>query len=155
MRLNALQNIFLLHLSSALAFSAGACDSSGGACTLIGCAIDGLTATLVGSDGGAAPAGLYTVTAVAGQDTRSCVVAVPDDGAASACRLFVVPGSDGPLGAHWFGFAPATVTVTVTRDGTTVGELVDFAPQYATNRPNGADCGPVCRVGPAIVTIPN
>lgn len=50
-------------------------------------------------------------------------------------------------------FAPAKLTLTITRDGIEVAKKT-FTPTYADQEPNGALCGPTCKVAQDALAVP-
>ncbi len=134
----------------ALALVMPACDF-GTSCTLIGCANSGFTFGWQAPD--TLPDGTYTVTVTASafvgdgrQTTAACDVEL-NDGVASraggACS-----GFDGTF--TFSDFFPTEALVVVSdADGTLVENSVSTT--YTSNRPNGPDCGPVCRTAPAFM----
>jgi hypothetical protein len=54
--------------------------------------------------------------------------------------------------AFFADFTPARVTVRVTTPSGTVAQT--SSPSYATHRPNGDDCSPVCRTAVVRVALP-
>lgn len=117
------------------------------ACTLIGCAFDGLRIELAGASGGAPPPGTYAVTATAVTGgTRQCDFSLPGSGGQPACRFF-------DAGIIWSGFAPTTVTIVIAKDGLPVHDD-EYTVTYSTSRPNGEGCDPVCRQGVVTIAIP-
>jgi hypothetical protein len=63
----------------------------------------------------------------------------------SGCAL---PASQHSIsGISFSSSTPATVEVTVSRDGRQLAGQ-SFTPSYASSRPNGPDCEPTCRTAP-------
>ncbi len=125
-----------------------ACDSAGGSCTLIGCAEDGLVIELTSGSG--IPAGSYRITAGATAGSvgmKQCDFVLPSTGADPDpdCRV-------GESGVMWPGFAPTELTVIVARDGNPA-HSDEHVVTYQESRPNGPDCGPVCRSGRLVITL--
>jgi hypothetical protein len=127
-----------------------ACDE-GVDCTLIGCGIDGLVIDLTGPDGDDLPDGAYVVSATDGAETLRCEFDVPAGQAEPTCYVAELQGFGGDV--TFYGSAPATTTITVTRDGVTVGGADAVAVDYDVTYPNGPDCDPGCRSGLVVVEV--
>lgn len=132
---------------AAMALVVGACDGGDGgrACTLIGCAADGVRIELEDASGGI-PAGVYRVTATSVEGTQQCDFTLPASGIQPTCRV-------GDAGVTWFGFAPTTVTIVVTRNQQPAHSDA-HAVTYSETRPNGPGCDPVCHDGVLTITLP-
>jgi hypothetical protein len=105
-------------------------------------------------------AGTYRVTVVADGETTECTATLPFVSCngqppcpgspkfllnLSGCAL--PPSQHAIAGLTFPSTQPASVTVSVHKDGNLLGEQT-YAPRYTTTRPNGPDCEPVCTGAP-------
>jgi hypothetical protein len=130
----------------------GSSEPTQAGCTEIGCQ-DGLLVRVTPTS--AWPSGEYTFTIEADSGTTVCTGSLP----LPACetRAISCDGNDVQVtesgcalepSQHAFGdlmftSAPASLTVTVTRDGQQVGSR-SWTPEYQTVQPNGPGCEPTC-----------
>lgn len=150
-----LKNVFLLNLlatfglvgcMSSPATDVGVTKEIVRTCTLVNCS-DTLSLNLVD----AIPSD-YTLAVIAPDGTNEqvhCVDGItrPDTQAESAhepkCR---------PWGVSFTDFAPDSVTITLKWNGNEVTMMLE--PEYELHWPNGPDCEPECRIGAAILNVP-
>jgi len=98
------------------------------------------------------PAGVYEVVVVADKVTKRCTLTLPlDCDAATECSneswTVITSGcmkSEQSVEGILFTGAPSSVKVTISSEGQTLGSGT-YTPAYATTRPNGATCEPVCK----------
>lgn len=154
-------DLSLLPLLSPLALAAPGCDTISHSCTTIGCA-DTLGVRVAAAHG-ALPPGTYDVTVeLDGARAKvECFVESPPvnsscsaiENAAVFLSTQAIVGVSGDLQLDLAVLAtPSSVVVTVERDGSAVASQT-LAPTYQTSRPNGPDCGPICRQGGIIVEL--
>lgn len=98
--------------------------------------------------------GTYAVT-VDGNGSEKCVIVLADNGGPSveiteSSCFATLDGASLTVGSTILG---DNITVTVTRDGTMLG-TESFEPEYVTNEPNGAICGPSCENAGVAISIP-
>jgi|SRR4029079_1084859 len=161
-------SIFGVLLACASTAAVGCDSSSSGpkACTLIGCA-DSFTASVQRADG-SIPDGAHRIEIVADGKTLHCSFTLPLAGTAqptcdAGLGVTVVPGQiciqtgGGSGSSATCNVLPGKFVETITLQGTPgqvhVWQYVDdasildaaVAPQYEDSRPNGPECGPVCR----------
>lgn len=130
-----------------------ACDSLGGSCTLIGC-IDSFSIELTRATGPFAP-GSYDITVDASGSPVTFACTVGEQLQLSRCErpenappeLSVQPVLGASAVESFFvqvQGTPTEVVLEIDIDGVPALERT-FSPSYVTSRPNGPDCGPVCR----------
>ena len=133
-------------------------------CTQIGC-VDGLRLTL--EKAGAWAPGAYTFAFTLDGAAVTCSGSLPlkacDAGPSLTCDAEgrVMIGESGcalPPDQHgWSDIqvsgAPKAVKLTISRDGQPL-HAAELTPTYTESRPNGPDCGPVCRGAAATIAVP-
>lgn len=122
------------------------CDSDTSNCTLLGCAEDGLVIELTSPSG--IPAGSYRITAASTDGTiglKQCDFVLPSNGTDPDCRV-------GESGVSWPDFEPTALTVILARNGEPA-HSGEHTVTYTESRPNGPECGPVCRVGRLTISL--
>ena len=154
-----LRSVTLLLLLLPAAVVVAGCSND--ECTLIGCA-DSLEVRFTGTT--TRPA-RYQIEVVADGVPSSCQLTIPHEcsmgptcsAGPSNWRLIlngcekgqpVQPSVDGVL---FYQNAPTSFDLVVRRDDVVVGGG-SFQPVYTESRPNGPECGPVCRNAPDIQT---
>ena len=137
-----------LPISLLFMLSQGCADGFfGHACTLIGCATDGVIIDLGRTD--AMLPGTYAITANDGIVDRICTVTMPGANLSGCNRAFP---DDGKLRVFYLDFAPALLNVTVTREDEPWASVSGARPIYTETRPNGPECPPVCRHAEVVVS---
>jgi hypothetical protein len=135
------------------------CETQSKVCSLIGC-VDGFSVAFQPADGAWRP-GRYLVQVTADGVTGACEVNLPlpactTPGATctgqrawslgeSGCAL--PPAQHSLTGVAFSGTTPASVAITVSRDGRQLA-AGSFSPAYVTSQPNGPGCEPTCRTAP-------
>lgn len=125
-------------------------DTSG----LVGCTEMGCTE---GFDLAFLPAitgsGSFSVELVADEASITCTASLPFDeadlGGCTDPNVYLslsgteLPDDQQEIPGIYLGTTPASLGITVKRDGAIIGEG-SFSPVYETLQPNGPDCGPIC-----------
>ncbi|EYF06739.1 Hypothetical protein CAP_1436 [Chondromyces apiculatus DSM 436] len=141
---------------AALALTTLGCETT--ECTEMGC-VSSFAVTF--AHAGAWEAGSYRVTVtVDGGAPVACTVTLPlDCNAPSPCpngTPFYISTEGCALdpaqhvlgGVDFWGVTPASVAVSVHREGVLLGEG-SYSPNYTTSQPNGPDCEPTCKNAPS------
>lgn len=133
-------------------------------CTQIGC-VDGLRVEMRPASGWAP--GSYAFAVDLDGVKVTCTGALPlracEAGPSLTCDVAdkVVIGESGcalPKEQHafsdlWVQSGPQKVEIVISRDGQELKREA-LTPAYTESRPNGPDCGPVCRSASATLTLP-
>ena len=156
--------VLILSLGACSKEQGGPVDPGGKMCTQIGC-VDGLRLGL--EKAGAWAAGAYTFAFVLDGAAVTCTGSLPlkacDAGPSLTCDVAdrVMIGESGcalPPDQHgWsdiqFAADPKEIKLTISRDGQAL-QTAELRPEYVESRPNGPDCGPVCRSASATLMLP-
>jgi hypothetical protein len=148
-----------------LCFALAGCMGVGPAshsCTEMGCT-DGYQVDFRSASSSWA-AGTYHIGIVADGQSITCAATLPFESqspphdCSSPDVMLGVSGTALPAAQHAltglvFSTHPANVTITISLDGKPFASAA-LAPAYATSRPNGPDCEPVCTSASDVVPVP-